>query len=191
VLARGALDLPYATEFVPAASLEAGVEGWFGFKYTTYSSIDTDSGALTFAGTLGSMAPNIQASGDIVTVPGGPTYMTAFDLNPNAGDQIVTVDPNTGEYIKTVNNGTQLSALVGLAQWAGELYIFSENGLVYRGTPLEAGVAVQLLAVTYDYGDAGAIEAGATDAGDAAIEASGPTPITWRGAAVTTRAPGN
>jgi hypothetical protein len=192
VIARGALDLPYATSFIPAGSLEAGVEQWLGYKYSEYESIDPEAGTLGFVGTLGPMGASVQASGDIVTIPGGATYMTAFNLNPMEGDLIVEVDPNTGA-LTQFDQATGETALVGLAQWAGILYIFSERGSVYRAQILgDAGINVQAIAITYDFGDAGMPEAGgdaSTDAGDAAVEAAGPQPISWRGAAVTTRAP--
>jgi hypothetical protein len=198
VLARGSQDLPYATAFVPAASLDSGVETWFGYKYDVYDSIDPDSGALTFAGTLASDAGTLQASGDLVSLAGGKTYLTSFGFDPNKGDGILEVDPNTGA-VTRFDGFTQTNGLVGAAQWGGTLYLFSSAGRVYDATISDAGAALKILAVTYDLGDAGppdaggdaSSDAGATDAGDAAAEASGPFVIHFRGAAVTTRAPTN
>jgi hypothetical protein len=191
-MARGALDLPYATSFISGDALEAGTEQWLGYKYDTYWSIDPDSGAVAFVGQFGFKAGNSQASGDMVGIPGGSTYLTALNLDPTSGDLIVEVDPNTG-LAKKVDTATGVSSLVGMAQWAGFLYIFSERGVVYRGQIMgDAGVtAVQTLAFSYDFGDAGTT--GVTDAaidGDAALDAGGPQKISFRGAAVTTRAPG-
>jgi hypothetical protein len=190
-IARGALDLPYATAFVPASALDAGAEQWLGYKYSTFSSIDPDSGALTFVGTLGPNGNNTQASGDIVTV-GSRTFLTGFGLDPTSGDYILEIDPNTGN-VTQFDNATGATALVGMAQWAGFLYIFSERGSVYRGQILGdagGGVNLQSLALIFDYGDAGA---GASDGGDAGADAdagsSTPQPLSWRGAASTTRAP--
>ena len=187
-IARGALDLPYATAFVPAASLDAGVEKWVGYKYATYSEIDPDSGALTFVGTLANDAGNTsQASGDMVSLAGGKTYVTGFNFNPQVGDSILEVDPNTGG-VTTFDGVTGVAELRGIAQWAGVLYVFSGQGRVYFAQISDAGVNLKTIALTYDLGDAGAVDASA-EAGDAAVEASGPFYIPFRGAAVTTRAP--
>jgi hypothetical protein len=191
VLARGSQVLPYATGFVPATSLEAGVEKWLGYRYVTMSAIDPDSGALAYAGVLGGKVGNFNASGDIVSLAGGKTFMTAFDLNPNQGDAILEIDPNTGA--ETVLEGfSGEEGLLGLAQWAGTLYVFSNQGHVYFANVSDAGLNIKQVALTYDFGDA-SIEAGSTtsDAGDAGDAATDATPffISFRGAAVTTRAP--
>jgi hypothetical protein len=196
-IARGAQGLPYATGFVPSTSLDAGVETWLGYVFTTFEAIDPDAGGLTFEGNLGFMAGNSQASGDMVAIAGGGTYLTGMDLDPSTGDSIIQVNPNTGEATKLLGF-TGIPALVGLAQWAGVLYAFSVEGSVYRVTLLgDAGVAVQTLAITYDFGDAStpipdastdASDSG--DASDAAMEAAPSLlPLSFRGAAVTTRAP--
>jgi hypothetical protein len=197
VLARGSQILPYASAFVPASSLEAGVETWLGYRYLTMSAIDPDSGALAYQGDLGGDLGNFQASGDIVSLAGGKTYMTAFDLNPTQGDAILEIDPNTGKGV-TVKGFSGEQGLLGLAQWAGFLYAFSTQGNVYLMQLSDAGVNVKLVAVTYDFGDAG-FEGGAindassdADAGDASNASdAGPFFIPFRGAAVTTRAPVN
>lgn len=192
-IARGAQNLPYGTGFVPATSLEAGVETWLGYVFTTYDAIDPDSGALTFEGNLGFKAGNFQASGDMVAIAGGNTYLTGMGLDPMEGDGVIQVDPNTGAATKLLGV-TGVPALVGLAQWAGILYAFDVNGNIYRIQLLgDAGIAVQLLAVSYDFGDASTPDAmapDAGDAGDAAMEAAASLlPLSFRGAAVTTRAP--
>jgi hypothetical protein len=190
-IARGAQNLPYATAFVPAASLDAGAEKWLGYKYSTYSAIDPDSGALAFVGALGNDAGNLQASGDMVSLAGGKTYLTAFDLSPQAGDAIIEIDPNTGAATR-LDGFTGASELRGIAQWGGVLYVFTGLGRVYFAQISDAGVNLKSVAITYDLGDAGASDAGASDAGDAGADAdaqSGPFYIPFRGAAVTTRAP--
>ena len=183
-IARGAQDLPYATAFVPAASLEAGVEGWFGYKYSAYSAIAPDSGNLTFVGILGPKSRGLEATGDLVTVPGGPTYLTSTSLDPTAQDVLMEVDPNTGATTQT-DIATGAGGLVGMAQWGGTLFIFAEDGRVFRVVIGDAGQVIEPYGVTIDWGDAGA-----TDAGADADASSAPLPPSWRGAAVTTRAPG-
>lgn len=188
-IARGALDLPYATAFIPASSLEAGVEKWVGYKYQTYSAIAPDSGALSFAGALGGTVGNFQAGGDIVSLAGGKTYLTGSDLDPQAGDGILEIDPNTGAATQ-LDGVTQIDELLGLAQWAGTLYVFSGKGNVYRVQLSDAGASVKLMVVTYDLGDAGIADASSDASIDGGVDApSGPVVIAYRGAAVTTRAP--
>jgi hypothetical protein len=191
-IARGALDNPYATGFVAATSLEAGVEQWLGYKYTTYSSIDPDSGAITFVGGLFDDAGNSsQASGDMVSLAGGKTFLTAFNINPQAGDSILEVDPNTGG-VTRFDGITGVAELTGIAQWAGALYVFSGKGRVYLVQITDAGVNLKTVAITYDLGDGGAAsDAAADDSGDAEAGPvdAGPFFIPFRGAAVTTRAP--
>ncbi len=189
VLARGSQNLPYATGFVAAESLEAGAETWLGYDYITLDSIDPDSGALAYAGALGFNKGNFQASGDMVSLAGGKTYITAFDVNPQAGDAILEIDPNTGAALN-VTGYTGVQGLLGLAQWQGFLYMFSTTGRVYLGQITDAGLSnFKLVAVSYDFGDAGSDASDASS--DADAEASGPSFIPFRGAAVTTRAPIN
>lgn len=190
-IARGSQDLPFATAFIPATSLEAGVERWVGYKLGVYDFIDTDSGALTFGGTLSGDAGDYQASGDVVGLAGGRTYVTTFGFNPSYGDGLAEIDPNTGA--PTAFDGyTTASSLFGLAQWAGVIYVFANDGRIYRANPIDGGVTMKIIGYTLDLGDAGALDAG--DDADASSDASddadaAPTVIHFRGAAVTTRAP--
>ncbi len=188
VLARGSQVLPYATAFVPSASLDGGPEQWLGYELATYDAIDPDSGVLTFAGTLANDAGNtFQASGDMVSLAGGKTYLTTFDFDPKAGDSLVEIDPATGALEKFLGS-TGVAPLRGLAQWGGVLYAFSNHSRIYTVGVTDAGVALKVFAVTYDLGDAGVTDA-ATDA-DVDADASGASSfIDFRGAAVTTRAP--
>lgn len=187
VLARGSQDLPYATGFVP---LDGG-EAWRGYQISTFDDVDPDSGALGFVGSLVNDAGSaFQASGDMVAL-GDKTYLTTFDFDPNSGDVLVEVDRATGAVTK-VDGKTGVAALLGLAQWAGVIYAFADNGRVYTVDPTDAGVTLKVLGVSYDLGDAGAD----ADAGDADLDAesdadaSGASSfIRFRGAAVTTRAP--
>jgi hypothetical protein len=172
-IVRGAQNLPYATAFVP------GTEAWVGAKLAAYYTIDVDSGALGFVSQMMDDAGDqFQASGDIVSLAGGKTYMTALNYNPQVGDSILEMDPTTG-VVTGFDGVTGLQQLRGLGQWAGTLYMFAGSGRVYRATITDAGANVKSVVVTYDFGDAG-LDA---DASDAAIA------IPFRGAAVTTRAP--
>jgi hypothetical protein len=177
-IVRGAQNLPYATGFI------AGSEVWLGYKLGVASTIDPDSGALTFLGQMNDDAGNqFQASGDLVSMAGGKTYATQLNYNPQVGDGIVEIDPTTGG-VTHFDGVTGLQDLRGLAQWGGFLYIFAGSGKAYLGTITDAGVNMKFLALKYDFGDA------STDASDAGANSeAGPFFIEFRGAAVTTRAP--
>jgi hypothetical protein len=183
-IARGSQDLPYATAFVPN---DAGAERWLGYQLATYDAIDPDSGTLTFVGAgLDDGGNAYSASGDMVSLGGGKTYFTALDYDPNAGDTLVQIDPSTGAVVRIVGS-TGVAPLLGLAQWAGTLYAFSDRGRIFTVGIGDAGVTLKILPVKYDFGDAGAPDA-EVDA-DADTDASGSSFISFRGAAVTSRAP--
>jgi len=188
-LARGSQDLPNATAFVPSASLDGGAERWLGYQLATYDAIDPDSGTLTFVGAaLDDGGNTYQASGDMVSLAGGKTYLTTLAYNPSVGDTLVEIDPATGAVTRFVGS-TGVAPLLGLAQWRGTLYAFSDHSRIFTVGIDDAGVTLKILAVSYDFGDAGAADGGADlDAGDADAP-SGPSFISFRGAAVTTRAP--
>ncbi len=180
-IVRGAQNLPYATGFIP------GSETWLGYKFSVGSTIDPDSGTLTFLGEMNDDAGNqFQASGDLVSLAGGKTYATTVNFNPQAGDSIVELDPTTGA-VTHFDGVTGLQDLRGVAQWAGFLYIFAGTGKIYSATITDAGVNMKYLAITYDLGDAGSDSD--ADAGDADASTGAPFLIPFRGAAVTTRAP--
>src|SRR5262249_31317151 len=145
----------------------------------------------TFLGALNDDAgQQIYASGDLVSLYGGKTYVTAVNFNPQVGDGIVEIDPTTGG-VTRYDGVTGLQDLRGLAQWRGSLYGFAGTGKVYLATITDARVNMKYLSIKHDFGDAGADAAADADAGDAdAGDANtGPFFIPFRGAAVTTRAP--
>jgi len=195
VIAKG--QFPYGIAFLPADATDAGVEQLVGYKYSVYDRIDPDSGAVSFVGALISDAGSFTVSGDLVTIPGGKTYVTAFGFNPTNGDAILEIDPASGAAVRLAGY-TKHDALLGLAQWAGVPYVFPATGGVFSVTFDDAGVALKPVSVTYDFGDAGldaSVGDASADSGDAAtdaaiIDAAPPPPtVAWRGAAVTTRAP--
>jgi len=187
VIAKG--QFPYGIAFLPASATDAGVERLVGYKYSVYDRVDPDSGAVSFLGDLTSDAGSFTVSGDLVTIPGGPTYVTAFGFNPTNGDAVLEIDPSTGAAVRVIGY-TQHDALLGLAQWAGVPYVFPASGGVFSLVFNDAGVALKPVSVTYDLGDAGLSDAAASDASaDAGDAAPPPATISWRGAAVTTRAP--
>ncbi len=190
VIAKG--QFPYGIAFLPASATDAGVERLVGYKYSVYDRIDPDSGAVSFVGDLTSDAGSFTVSGDLVSIPGGPTYVTAFGYNPANGDAVLEIEPSTGAAVRVLGY-TQHDALLGLAQWAGVPYVFPASGGVFSLVFNDGGVTLKPVSVTYDLGDAGpdaSLADASTDAGDAATDGALPPPtVAWRGAAVTTRAP--
>jgi hypothetical protein len=190
VVAKG--QFPYGIAFLPATATDAGVEQLVGYKYSVYDRVDPDSGAVSFAGDLTSDAGTFTVSGDLVSIPGGPTYVTAFGYNPSNGDAVLEIDPATGAAVRMLGY-TKHDALLGLAQWAGVAYAFPATGGVFSLSIDDAGVTLKPVSVTYDLGDAGldaSVSDAGADAGDAATDAApAPPTVAWRGAAVTTRAP--
>ena len=185
-IVRGAQNLPYATGFIP------GTEKWVGYKFGAASTIDPDSGALTFLGEMTDDAGNqLQASGDLVSLAGGKTYVTTSNFNPQAGDSIVEIDPATGG-VTHFDGVTGVQDLRGIGQWAGAIYVFAGTGKVYLATISDAGVNLKFIALKYDFGDAGTDADADIDAdtdADASDASTGPFIIQFRGAATTTRAP--
>jgi hypothetical protein len=187
-IVRGAQNLPYATGFIP------GTEAWVGYKFNEGNTIDPDSGALTFLGALDDDAgQQIYASGDLVSMAGGKTYVTVLNFNPQYGDGVVEVDPTTGK-VTHYDGVTGIQELHGLAQWGGFLYLFTGGGRIYSATVSDAGVNLKQVAFKFDFGDAGAADAATdagadADAGEGGSDAGGPFVVSFRGAAVTTRAP--
>lgn len=181
-IVRGAQNLPYATGFIP------GSEAWVGYKFNEGNTIDPDSGALTFLGAMNDDAgQQIYASGDLVSLAGGKTYVTVLNFNPQVGDGVVEIDPTTGK-VTRYDGVTGLQDLRGLAQWGGFLYIFSGQGRIYSATVSDAGVLLKQVGFKLDLGDASADADTDADAGEGGSDA-GPFFVSFRGAAVTTRAP--
>ena len=130
-----ALSFPNSLSFVPAGTVDPAVEALVGFAVDSYVKIDPATGAMT---TIGNLNPNalgitFQSSGDIVSISGGQTYLTARSSGPDAGsggDYLLEIDPSTGKVLKLVVD-TQKSFLYGLGYWGGTAYAFSASGNSY------------------------------------------------------------
>ena len=175
-IAKG--QFPRALGFVPAGVLDPQADVLVGYAGEQYDRIDVTTGKKTFVGALnpndagGLFAP----SGDLVSIAGGKSYLTA--LGDPSGDVLLEVDPATGRANKRLGNCGRLG-LVGVAAWAGTVFAFSSDGRVYRLG--KTGLAAQLYPAVSDAG---------ADAADAAIDAGDASSgLSFTGAAVTTRAP--
>lgn len=141
---------PNSLTFLPIGTLDATREAMVGFTGANYVRIDPDTGVVT---TVGSLNPNDTgrqwtSSGDVVSVIGGKTYLTAKTLlGGEATDTLLEIDPITGKALKILGRvgGTGYADLYGLAFWAGTAYGFSASGqLVELDLQTGAGRALPL-----------------------------------------------
>lgn len=122
---------PNSLTFVPAGVLDASEEVLVGYNVSTYVKIDKKTGQKT---DIGSLNPNPTgtdwvSSGDIVSIIGGKTYLTAkpfWEFEPKA-DTLLEVDPKTGQALKVIGK-VVLTDVWGLAFWGGRIYGFAEDG---------------------------------------------------------------
>ena len=126
IIANG--TYPNSLSFVPAGTVDATSEALVGYQGSTYVRINPTSGAVTTIGTLGG---GYTSSGDIVSVIGGATYLTAKG-GPNGGcnDCLLEVNPATGALVKNWGS-VDHSSVFGLAFWAGTVYGFTDAGKLF------------------------------------------------------------
>ena len=114
--------------FVPKGVLDPAKEVMVTYNGSDYMRVDLDTGTTT---TLGSIAGGYGSSGDIVSVKGGGTYLSAY--GPGCSDCLLQVDPKTGAMIKNWGSlGT--GGVWGLAFWAGSVYAFDSGGRIFEVT---------------------------------------------------------
>jgi hypothetical protein len=130
---------PNSLSFVPAGTLLPNREALVGYSGPDYVQIDLQSFAVT---TIRSKALGTKygSSGDIVSVIGGNTYLTAYGQNC-AGDAectrcttqdcLLQVDPATGALLKNLGP-VGYSAVYGLSFWAGSVYGFTAGGALFE-----------------------------------------------------------
>jgi hypothetical protein len=146
---------PNSLTFVPAGTVDANAEALVGYNGDQYVRIDTTTGAITTIGALNpSQVGTWYSSGDIVSIKGGKTYLTAkpsTDPMYAGVDTILEVDPKTGVALKAIGS-TGYTKLWGLGFWAGTAYGFSAAGqlcaidlMTGKGTPIpEMGIPPNL-----------------------------------------------
>ncbi|MCK6587873.1 MAG: hypothetical protein HUU21_26615 [Polyangiaceae bacterium] len=125
LIAQG--SYPNSLSFVPKGTVDPNVEALVGYNGSSYIRIDTVTGAVTSLG--GSLPSGFSSSGDIVSVIGGPTYLTV--VGSNCGDCIFEIDPANGTMIKNWGS-VGYGAVYGLAFWAGAAYGFSNGGDLFE-----------------------------------------------------------
>ena len=130
VLGSSSSTFPNSLSFVPVGTIDPTNEVLVGYNGATYVRIDPTSGAVS---TIGSLNPNATgqdwySSGDIVSIIGGKTYLTAtLDPNSSANDTILEVDPVKGTALKVIGQ-VGFGHVWGLGFWAGTAYGFDEGG---------------------------------------------------------------
>jgi hypothetical protein len=121
---------PNSLSFVPKGTVDPAEEALVGYNGPDYIRIDLKTGAQT---KIGSTGGTFLSSGDIVSVKGGKTYLTAKGGGCLDTDCLVEVDPTTGAAVH--NWGSIGHANVyGLAFWGGKLYGFDEGGELFEVT---------------------------------------------------------
>ena len=124
-----------ALTFVPAGILDPSAEVLVAATAEgDYYRIDPATAATTLIGTF---AEGYGSSGDLVSVEGAGTFLTAFreDLD---SDWLVRLDPVTG--MITPIGPTGSSRLYGLAYWRTQLYAFDSLGRLLE-IDIETGAA--------------------------------------------------
>lgn len=134
----GGTGLPDSLSFVPKGTLDPNEEALVGYTGASYIRIDPKTGAKTTIGPLD--AGGLISSGDIVSVKGGPTFLTA-KVNVvcanaecakcNGGDCLLEVDPKTGKMLKNWG-AVGRKDVFGLSYWGGRLYGFDNSGKLFE-----------------------------------------------------------
>jgi hypothetical protein len=136
-LTRRGSNYPNSLTYLPAGTLDPDAEALVGYSRTKYLRIDPSNGfteeigGLNAGGRVG--GKTWTSSGDIVSVIGGKTYLTAredFSLDEDE-NALLEVDPITGKALRLVGNTGQ-TQLYGLGYWAGSAYGFSAAGQLFK-----------------------------------------------------------
>lgn len=131
VVGTSSSTFPNSLSFVPAGTLDPSNEVLVGYDGADYVRIDPSTGTVSHIGSLNpnSTGSDWYSSGDIVSIIGGKTYLTATtDSTGSSGpDSILEVDPVTGKALKVIGS-VGAPKIFGLGFWAGTAYGFDEGG---------------------------------------------------------------
>ncbi len=163
------LDFPNSLSFVPKGTLDATAEVLVGYVGDAYVRIDTTTGAIRNVGTLGdgtAATRNLVSSGDVVSVIGGPTYLsvksTATSGACTATDCLVELDPRTGKIVKNLGALTGHNDVFGLAFWAGKVYGVDKAGKLFEVEPKGASLSLTEITIPQRPSDLSFFGAGST-----------------------------
>jgi hypothetical protein len=129
-VARG--SYPNSLTFVPLGTLDPNDEALVGFEGASYVRIDLKTGNKSQVGSLNpnSLGATFTSSGDVVSIIGDKTYLTAKASPAATGDVLIEVDPQTGKALRRIGD-TGVDDLFGLGYWAGTAYAFSNAGKIF------------------------------------------------------------
>lgn len=134
--AVGNKEFPNSLSFVPKGTLDANSEALVGYVDDEYVRIDPQTGQISSIGKLDTGSSRLISSGDIVSVIGGPTYLTVKSVRPDtqcdAADCLVEVDPKTGKILRNFGQLNGKTAVFGVAFWAGAVYGFDRAGNLFQ-----------------------------------------------------------
>jgi hypothetical protein len=128
---------PNSLSFVPKGTLDAAEEALVGFEDADYVRINTTTGAKTVV-KAGALKEGLISSGDVVSVKGGPTYLTvkatATSGKCSAEDCLVELNPSDGSIKTNLGSLNGFQDVFGLAFWAGAVYGFTKTGDLFEIT---------------------------------------------------------
>jgi hypothetical protein len=128
---------PNSLSFVPKGTLDAAEEALVGFEDSDYVRINTTTGAKTIV-KAGALKGGLISSGDVVSVKGGPTYLTVKASGASgkcsAEDCLVELNPSDGSIKTNLGSLNGFQDVFGLAFWAGAVYGFTKTGDLFEIT---------------------------------------------------------
>lgn len=128
---------PNSLSFVPKGTVDPNEEALVGYvedanDQNQFVRIDPTTGALSNIGApwSGPYAEYV-SSGDIVSVIGGPTYLTIKRGDCDPLDCLVEINPTTGQ-VKAFLGSVGYGKVFGMAFWAGKAYGFTNDGKLFE-----------------------------------------------------------
>jgi hypothetical protein len=125
-------DYPNSLSFVPKGTLDPNAEALVGYAGSDYVRIDPTTGSMAKIGSIGG---GYTSSGDIVSVTGGGTFLTAKNITCN--DCLLQIDPATGKMVQDYGS-VGFGSVFGIAYWGGTVYGFTDEGFLFEIT-MKAG----------------------------------------------------
>jgi hypothetical protein len=134
-------SFPNSLSFVPKGTVDPASEALVGYVGSTYVRIDPKTGAIT---NLGTMSGGYTSSGDVVSVKGGGTFLTA--KKSGCADCLLQVDPATGAVIQDYGS-VGYGSVFGIAYWGGAVYGFTDAGQLFSITAAGGKVTTTPIAI--------------------------------------------
>jgi len=139
LIAQG--DFPNSLSFVAKGTVDPSSEALVGYVGSTYVRIDPKTGAKT---NIGSLSGGYTSSGDVVSVKGGGTFLTA--LKSGCADCLLQIDPKTGSVIQDYGS-VGYGSVFGIAYWGGAIYGFTDQGQLFMITAAGGKVTTTPIAI--------------------------------------------